>query len=798
MEDARRAEEEADRFARASMLGERLRPLWDSDRIGAWEAPGTRKDMPIDFCWPAHTWGYTMVDVVRTILKDECKRQKVEWETARKPEFLKTGKRVAYIEGYKLWFQSARASVDTIENQLLALTRNSDNGKTSRSQPYVTMTDAAVARSASDAFGTWLELTKKDNAAKMLRASEAAAAEAAAASAAAAAAAAAAAGPSTSSAVVPPSAAQVVAPAVAADEADEAAPAVPLPPENRYAVLQPFLRDPTQWHTFAPEPSLRDAVAKCMDENHMFAVSMLSETTGMPLFEKLESTCEVVPQQDVDDETGYEFGNFLRDHGFDELLLSQASRDDPKNRAYWPRTFATLDLEFVAQGTYNSVWAPKPGLDYSDTLFPWEVTDALTGNDAVLRAQVPREGNRDLLNYEDALAQMTNMADASAGGYGPLIFAMGWQVVEVRFSPGGPRAKGYRLYAFLERGSMDVDARVSKIDRTWARPPLDHYLNNLLVAVWGYSTQRFVFVDGKLQNFIDTYPEGSARLELGAVGAIRVIDLDASGFRSLRRADDSPDAVRAQGWRLTWMHNVLVISSLLRLHLPYEIYRDLWWNKVHGAVLRLRVELNDPRRYKDDPEYTHVASFVNACRWHGPLRPGRLDGRTGAYEAQLMSPPHEGTAPTDVAAECRKFAAYYFHDNWHQWGFQNYAAVVVKQLKVHANPMSTPTDMARALDRRTRAMRDYDEFYRPKVIPMHRHFAEALGREPQDAPMLVHVMYDYCSMPEAERLGRYLDGAPTGRLQRVWPRVKRAQEHVTVQLHQAIDPMYWERELGFR
>ena len=159
MEDARRAEEEANRFARASMLGERLRPLWDSDRVGAWEAPETRKDMPIDFCWPAHTWGYTMVDVVRTILKDECKREKVEWETARKPEFLKTGKRVAYIEGYKLWFQSARAPVDTIENQLLALTRNPDNGKTSGSQPYVTMTDAAVARSASDAFGTCLLYT---------------------------------------------------------------------------------------------------------------------------------------------------------------------------------------------------------------------------------------------------------------------------------------------------------------------------------------------------------------------------------------------------------------------------------------------------------------------------------------------------------------------------------------------------------------------------------------------------------------------------------------------------------------
>ena len=603
-QDERRVrEEEAARSERASILIDRLRPRLPGEvNVGAWEKPGLRKDLPIGFCWPAHTWGYTMVDVVRTLLKAECDRIGVNWTTMRKPEFMKTDRRLAYIEGYKLWFQSAKAE-DGSSDELVRmheLTRDS-HGRTSKTLPYGGMTPAAVSESARVAYGTWTELTKKHEAAKIIAATTTPARPSSSSSR----------GGSSSSAVVPPTAAQVVAPAVAAARASGAgAPLKPLPAANRYAVMERFLVDPTQWHTFEPAPpSSRDAVAECMDNNHMFAVSTLSPQTGMPVFRKLDSTCNINGPDD------YEFGNFLHDHGFAELLKSQPSRNDPTNREHWPSNFAKLNLEFVGKGTYNSVWAPKAGGSYEDSYFPCEVTDALDEQKTVLRAQIPRDDNRDLLTYDDALTQMTYMADAATGGYGPLIFGMGWQRVTTRGA-----VDGYRLFTFLERGSMDVDARVSRISREWNRGALHHYMNKLLIAVWGYSSQCFVFVDAKLQNFIDTYQKTPIKLESTVGGSIRVIDLDALGFRSLRLKPHGAGG-EGQGWRLTWLHNVLVISCLLRLHMPYDFYRECWWNKVQNAILQMRVELRNPRSYKDDPEYTHVASFINACTWCDPPPP---------------------------------------------------------------------------------------------------------------------------------------------------------------------------------
>ena len=127
---------------------------------------------------------------------------------------------------------------------------------------------------------------------------------------------------------------------------------------------------------------------------------------------------------------------------------------------------------------------------------------------------------------------------------------------------------------------------------------------------------------------------------------MRVIDLADDGFRRMwtqpvAAADgtDNTDArTKAQGWRPIWLHNVLVVSCFVRLNLPYDAYRLLWWDKIHEAVRQVRADLNHSlHAYKDDKEYQMASAFVRECKWHGPLRTGRWNFDTMKYIARDWS-----------------------------------------------------------------------------------------------------------------------------------------------------------------
>lgn len=794
---AREAQERV-KLERLMLLADEVNREYAETGLGKAEPIGARSDWP-GVCFPAHVWGYKMVRVTKEHMK-ETMRGEGAWEVY-KSTFNRQDRRPAYVAGYKAWFESGQAEQGTMLAELRRYTRDPETRLSAVDAQFRRFTGEALVEQANKAYDVWDAVAKRTQAARLVAASAAEAAVApppppprplpqsrppSTAS-----------GPSPS-APLPTPPTQVAAAAAAADEAQLVLPLDPEAPKERYEAMFAFLDAPAAWHTFDAGTTLMTEVENAMQQNRMFAVTSKANRMGRMgrvAFEMLASVCAVIDDGDA------EFGNLLRDYNFPELLRSEAARVSPRDPANWPPRFAELQLDYVNHGGYNSVWAPRSGVDYGETLFPAEVVDDLTAGTVVLRAVIPKDNGSDWMTHSAALSEMTNMATAAQNGYGPRIAAMGWERMMRPSRLSGEPVAWYRLYAFLQRGTMDVEKRVNQL-RPSAGPSLADlhgYFNRLLRAVWGYSSDRCVFVDAKLKNFVDTFPDQGPTLQPGAKGVVRVIDLAGDGFRRLWMQPvvaDSKAHVTAQGWRLIWLHNVLVVSCSLRLNLPYDAYLALWWNKILAAVLRVRAEFSQRRAYENDTEYALAAAFVRACKWHAPLYTGQWDA-AGNYVARGIPESVPGSDPATVADECRKFATYYFHDLWHQYGFQNYASVLRYQRRVTFYPGVSAAEKASANARAERAREMFDTYFVPKVVPMHRHFREHLGTRPDSAKTLVQVMYLYCKMSEKELHDRYLHKASSDLLAWRWSRVRTSKERTEPKTLDVRDVRYWNHRLGF-
>lgn len=658
--DQERENELQYRSRSASMLYRIMVKLHGDDpKLGAWEKERSignlRDGADGNFCWPAHIWAYHMITVARELAMEEASSISVPWDMLNGPRFKfnRVGARDAYLRGYVLWYQCGRDDYKATPEELKMINLTNDGeGRTSNSPPYNAYKIEVIKYLAQMAYGTWLKFCEKSERSSIDVASAVVASDTHA--------------PSSSTgghssraddeavretarharalAVVksmsngktpnPPS--RPIAPQRAYEiAASSSAIAVvnklvkPLEVQFRNIVLKNLKKNPNAWHTFNLKKSLHDQVAECMDKNCMFSVNCI-QPEDAPVFQALGTTCSVSGTVEK------QFGDFVIDHGLDTLFIKDSAHMDPRDCNTWPDTFKGLKLKFVASGMSNSVWAPMDNVDYSEIEgFPVEVIKYLTNGSAVLRIQTPQSKNRDFIRSEDALEQMVSMADAAQCKYGPIIYAMGWQRKQLNFSGPSNKAEwGYRLHCFMKRGTKDVNDRVLQIvdkfngsvilknpnpDSTW----LKAYFSRFMSVVWGYSSQRYVFVDAKLQNFIDTFDEmipcGNKNQTIGVSdiqGQVRAIDLDIVGFRRIKIHTVSENSIEPQGWRLVFMHNLLVMSCMLRMNLPYAIFLQYWWNGVRDMLKQLRTQHQTlTNQFYDDNEYKEMSKFINSCTW---------------------------------------------------------------------------------------------------------------------------------------------------------------------------------------
>ena len=751
--------EELAKTERMLMLLERVRELHTNhNQAGGAEKPNSIPNWR-GFSHGAHVWGLTMVKVSRVHMQANMEMEGV-WD-AYKSTFEKVDKPKAYIIGYKAWYECARAEPDTPLGHFFEYTKSVHESNGSRADRYMKVIGVELRVEANSAYANWKRMVDI----KRARVSV-----------------------SVPLAPVP----ALTLPAHAANDAVERAeatlPSAPLAPVGRYEAMVRFLESPSDWHTFEAGTTLEASVLDALRKNQMFAV-VPTQPGRKPEFELLDTVCARATSPD------YEFGNFLDDFGFDKLIDTEEAYANPSDVNLWPEKFEELRLKPLSHGSFNSVWTTDAEVEardgYTELAFPFEVVSYLNAGKAVLRAPLTRrELNYGWLTEAAAITEMVNMATAAQNGYGPLIYGIGWKRRRDESIP------KYRLYAFLQRGTTDVESRVAQMNPEWPIAPLHGYFDRLLRAVWGYSSDRCVFVDAKLKNFIDTYPETFPSANLEERGAVRVIDLAEDG---LRRMWTQPQGqTQTQGWRLYWLHNVLIISCILRMQLPYEMFRTLWWNKINQALVRVRIEMYQRRAYSDDDEYLNAATFVRACKWNEPLYTGRWDPTKGHYRHRTFPEPILGNDPAAVGEQCRRFATYYFYDAWHTYAFVNYASSV-RHARVLASKPGIDWKKREAAEAKLKhESKRYDLFYVKKVVPMHRHFREHLKPDAHSADRLEHVMYLYCEMSESELNARYVTGNPSSQFVRKWPKMTSSSEHRTMTLAQACDAERWEQLLGFR
>lgn len=743
----------------------------------------------VGFSLPAHEWAVAMIEVA----KEQRRRALADANASHAlgTDLGEDEKRKAYVEGFEAWFASGRINPDQAATsnrsrvllELHAFTRGA-GGVSSRTQRAVSAHD--VQEQARKTFLHWPIVRARKEAARALAApaggsfaTPAAAAQpqqrrpsstsrprpSAAASS------------SASPVLVSPVAA--AAAAAGAEQAQQAVPSEPLSPVERYAAFPSFLVEPGQWHTFDAGASLRDQIRDAMQRNRMFAVVPRPGSDGPPEFQLLDTTCA-------------EFGAFAGAAQLSALLKSDESFRQPQNPALWPPGFGQLPLDFLGKGSYNSIWQPKPGVDYSGLPLPPQTIRALAAGDAVFRTPLPRGPLRGYVSSDAIITEMVNLASAAKHGYGLLLYGVAW----TRAADDG-NAPLYRLYCFMQRGKMDVDKRLALINERAPNHPQNpmpyykqhhHLFDCLLRTVWGYSTDRCVFVDAKPGNFVDVFPD---RITAEARGAVRVIDLAGDGFKRMRTSGvDAEARTRSQGWRLIWLHNVLVISCNIRMQLPYEAYVELWWKKIRHAVFHLlRVELRQHDAFEADLEYQQLRVFLQTCKWYrGPdSREGLWDPNAGQFRPPSVAPTVLSAEPAEVAHECRRYAIYYFYDIWLEPMALRYANPVLRQCHFRGDPAAEAG--------RREAERYFDTSLRPKVIPMCRHFGEQLRPGPQHAPLLVEVMFAYCDVEKDELQRRYLRGESAAPGMRRWPPAQFSHDHRSNCY--AKDLRYWRYAFGF-
>ena len=253
-------------------------------------------------------------------------------------------------------------------------------------------------------------------------------------------------------------------------------------------------------------------------------------------------------------------------------------------------------------GGYNSIWCAKPESASLDALFPPVVVEPFHKGELVLR--IPhcdceeREGKGKphalWLTFEEAVGEATNMLFTAMTGCGPrvaaLAFARRIDFEAVPIVEGVPTVL-YKLYAWLERGTMSVDERFAA-DRAHApstalrsRP----YYDALLVAIARISNQGCLHCDATLRNFVDFYRADLFHTKACDAFEIKVIDVDASSFRRPHAASATTD------WRHLFLFNLLTVLVFLKLKLEKHWDSDIYWSRVQPVCQQLISELPGTR-----------------------------------------------------------------------------------------------------------------------------------------------------------------------------------------------------------
>jgi hypothetical protein len=562
------------------------------------------------------------------------------------------------------------------------------------------------------------------------------------------------------------------------------------------SVLVSFLKDPNDQYTFSASKlrSIEETILTYMAKDSIFSVVKRDETSTITNFREIVFS----PME----------GIFVKGERLYNVLDNHFNLDSASS---WANAFASLNLVLEGKGTYNSVWRLKrneagTGPASADQLykfFPREVADALVADSHVLRVPMPDAWE----SFDNVKQEMVNVCEAALHQFGPRIAAM-W--VGRRSYPvdrvSGREDSEFKLFMVIERG-RDVHKRLYHLTRIKAERSIwIRYLKSLRRCVWRYSANRCLPLDGKLGNFVDTFPDKmtGSRDE----GRVNAIDMDGTYYRRVRRQtaeegtlDNPASPNMAQGWKLVWLYNILFVSCNLRMILDSTTYFNLWWNDLKGPISAVMIDarlLRGAPTGTRDAEYVRARDFLAKCLWKGTFKWSRIPD----------DPPMEDTAEA-LAKTALDLVMHYFHDFPYKEARRRLIDTAIdvrkKRHELRQAKAAGATDaevrVREAGIEQSRANRNqqwaawYGGEFRTTLLPMIRMFTNRLvvpGDIGTPVPM-VQVLWEYSKATDTDLYplieGRHPPGVIGGPAIR-WPRVRRWEECTEAWLNDT----EWEHE----
>jgi hypothetical protein len=309
-----------------------------------------------------------------------------------------------------------------------------------------------------------------------------------------------------------------------------------------------------------------------------------------------------------------------------------------------PRCMPAMKLALQAGGGFNSVWRydETAGADDGapERLYPPTLHARLRRQEVLVR--ICNTASTAGLAHEHALSEAVHMLFGAQCGFSPRVAAVGLFSKLVRRNDAHttcdavPKMEWF-VIAFLERapcGSARCIRRVATPPPLCRSPASNWWLREVLDALafvaFLYSREHFVALDVKLENFVVFFPcvwgtdavRASQRVgaqqrlaEASSAHRVRLIDVGADVFKRVEAPHANADAA-SHAHKAIWLHNVLVLSAILKREVAPATFESLWWSKVGPAAVRLSAHLRAPQEPRGgDPLHTIAVKLLNETEW---------------------------------------------------------------------------------------------------------------------------------------------------------------------------------------
>ena len=447
------------------------------------------------------------------------------------------------------------------------------------------------------------------------------------------------------------------------------------------AVFQKFLND-TSAPLFAEGLDLHDIVKTDL---RIGAISCIS------VYEKFNESSNAA------------FDNFVYLNGL--LKLPVKAILDKRQTFIRETITGGANLPYVNTGTYNSVWKVPNGTPNMP---------AQIGNQSNLIVRVSLIDKA--MTYDKIVEEVVNMVEAAQAGYGMQLYGAKIFSAPPDVRMGNSKDFYYLVSFFREGRDLFVRLKYSAFEQ---QNP--HYFGQLHVAIFRYSKAGFIFVDAKLNNFIDTYARGQAG------GSVFAADLDAEFFRRLWPKKN----ISGHAWKILWAFNVLVVSTFMKIHVSEERFLA-FYKPVQNAVASV---LEDMNMMDDTDESSQLAtSWVTLMRFKG-----HKEQLSGIRDVSGVP-----STPTTLAALAVDFAVYY------------QIRMQVTQANEMVQNLSSGIQSGNLSDQHLQRL--YQKFV-DNELTASRFFEYNLNGGNK---LLTDVMIEYCNTPVANLRDEFITGQKNG------------------------------------